>query len=1445
MARRSDIKDKEGTHTENYNAILSFELPDAYKMIWKEKADGSKECEIVFGEYTDANGKTVYDFMATVGDTIIESIDEDPIPPGEKPFDTFHRRDQVHRYYQWSSEPEAELEIRETPINVLGRQFKYYALMLVIQVSENKLTSIIRMSEWDEEEPGKNIETYRHMLRIVEAVRYMGEPLVPLAMTEDQLIKLWEPDFNSKSAVRDIDLHIKWKDAKGETLHESTLKRDVEEIIHAEDVLHTDQDVDGEYADYEIKDRIIQVTNKNVTKVEIPDGVTAIGTGAFRDCNNLTEVVVPDSVVEIGCEAFSNCEKLTKINIPESVLIINSSAFWYCTALSEIELPDGLKKIDEKAFIGCKNLKSITIPETVTSIGAFAFFKCSELKSIIIPKAVEEIGDVAFMHCESLSQVVFFEGAGIERLNNGTFVDCSSLTSIILPSSIKALKHGVFSECTSLRKIDISNVNELDDEVFEGCEKLEEIVFSNSLEVIPYGLCRGCSSLKTIRIPDSVKLIDSFAFENTALKNVVLPSRAEVREDAFDDGVEVSYRNGNDQTEEKKLDDSTSILEEEAVQSKETVGKYTVVHPSDELYSHYGMLKREADRMKLMGGIHAQNNGEEFQALNILEILSQRGQKKKGIYRKLKAALSADNYDLDELAMTVSQIFRVNESVFNSRHDDEGDINSCLMDKKWKFSALRSFAWTLADLADREGKSIDDYEYDDLIAVCNFIENREWLNYEGGSWFDGLCGHPDIHVLYMPEKLIENGEAEDVYQVMNFNPIVSLDAFRADLICLRNVMIKIHNGILKSRDRNKKLDSPAAAVLQAWCVMAMSAKIAFFSEDGPMVFYHSYPSDSLNTVALNVGDKVKTSLPKAPSKLGQTEVHFDVGNTAEYKIVQGDDGKERIILGEYPKGSPIVWLVLGKEGEELLLISEAALDNKPFCQFRFDAKQSHEWYACTLRTWLNEEFYKEAFSENERNMILEDTHDTYKRLVSEEETPSVIDKVFLLSEKEVSKYFPQKKDRVCKATAYAKENGVTIERGPNQCSWWLRSPAVAMMGTPLYASIIRTDASCVGWGVGSYEIGVRPVIRVKRRILSTSRSSTAKPINSNIESNDLQKAQETFDDLHSEVKTTLSVIETFDENVRGQREKMRLRIEEARNGKLQNNESDMLVILLIEEHFGTIDSDDDEFVATYAEDFPACDEKQLIQLRNKVKPTIHDAVTIESVKSNMLARTLEERFLISTRNCFLVNPGWNDDERGKDAIAATQQWYRPEEIAELTKRMEDFIEENRKNLNNQISKLRPEWSDFEKSRSDLHIKISINDDPVAKNFDLFHVKMHRDLDIYILLSNPSLKYVSVPVKNITASCWGVSPEDIWNAALENSIDDRRGLSSSSRSDALAAKELALSQIRLPLNIVETSSVETVYSQLQVKDAEPVNPKVIGIKQLEESLAALQAELDNW
>jgi hypothetical protein len=49
--------------------------------------------------------------------------------------------------------------------------------------------------------------------------------------------------------------------------------------------------------------------------LDIPEGVTEIGDGAFYGCTYLEEMVLPSSVQEIGDNTFALCSKLKKITV--------------------------------------------------------------------------------------------------------------------------------------------------------------------------------------------------------------------------------------------------------------------------------------------------------------------------------------------------------------------------------------------------------------------------------------------------------------------------------------------------------------------------------------------------------------------------------------------------------------------------------------------------------------------------------------------------------------------------------------------------------------------------------------------------------------------------------------------------------------------------------------------------------------------------------------------------------------------------------------------------------------------------------------------------------------------------------------------------------------------------------------------------------------------------
>ena len=112
--------------------------------------------------------------------------------------------------------------------------------------------------------------------------------------------------------------------------------------------------------------------------------VTAIGDGAFTECEWLTSVTIPYGVTSIGEDAFSDCVRLSSVAFPAGLLSIGKEAFESC-ALASLDLPQSLTEIGEKAFGDCANLRSVTIPAGVSSLGYRAFQRCYGLSEAYVP----------------------------------------------------------------------------------------------------------------------------------------------------------------------------------------------------------------------------------------------------------------------------------------------------------------------------------------------------------------------------------------------------------------------------------------------------------------------------------------------------------------------------------------------------------------------------------------------------------------------------------------------------------------------------------------------------------------------------------------------------------------------------------------------------------------------------------------------------------------------------------------------------------------------------------------------------------------------------------------------------------------------------------------------------------------------------------------------------
>ena len=187
--------------------------------------------------------------------------------------------------------------------------------------------------------------------------------------------------------------------------------------------------------------------------------------------------------------------------------------------------------------------------------------------------------------------------------------------------------------------------------------------------------------------------------------------------------------------------------------------------------------------------------------------------------------------------------------------------------------------------------------------------------------------------------------------------------------------------------------------------------------------------------------------------------------------------------------SPIEWLVLHVKEKEVLLISRYALDCKQY--YHGYTSTSITWENCDLRKWLNGDFIKSAFSEEEAERILvSDIKNDDNPQYHTQGGNNTKDRVFCLSISEAEQYFGNDESRKCKPTAYARQQGASVYN--DCCYWWLRSPYTPGSKFGYFWLMKERNAACVrtvgslylyGYYVGSGSNVVRPALRIISNLL--------------------------------------------------------------------------------------------------------------------------------------------------------------------------------------------------------------------------------------------------------------------------------------------------------------------------------------------------------------------------
>lgn len=273
--------------------------------------------------------------------------------------------------------------------------------------------------------------------------------------------------------------------------------------------------------------------------IVIPEIVTTIPYGTFKNCNELTNITIPNSVTKIKPYAFYNCTGLKSVVISDSITRLDSYIFYGCTGLSNVVIGNSVGSITTNAFSGCSGITELTMPASSYFDGS-AFKGCINIdkvtltkgsgkmydysdashrsapwyigksSTVIIDDGVTDISEYAFYNCNNLKNLTV--GNSVKTVDRYAFYNCDSLTNVYYTGNIAGWCEISFST----NPLDFAENLYIDDKLVEGVLVIPEGVTS-----IGSGAFKNRTLITGVEIPDSITSIGASAFYGcTSLESI-------------------------------------------------------------------------------------------------------------------------------------------------------------------------------------------------------------------------------------------------------------------------------------------------------------------------------------------------------------------------------------------------------------------------------------------------------------------------------------------------------------------------------------------------------------------------------------------------------------------------------------------------------------------------------------------------------------------------------------------------------------------------------------------------------------------------------------------------------------------------------------------------------------------------------------------------------------